>query len=83
MKKYLLPALTAVGLVALMPAKATAQEGLRIYVGPGYYESGYYPDYSNGPHEYYYYRRYYNYPPYYYYRPNYYYRSHRWHYHQH
>ncbi len=30
MKKYLLPALTAVGVVSLIPAKVKAQEGFSI-----------------------------------------------------
>ena len=78
MKKYLLPVLTGVGLVAFMPANAKAQVGFSIYAEPGYYESGYRPDYSYCPDH-----RYYYYPPYYYYRPYYYHRWHRWHYHQH
>lgn len=84
MKKYFLLALAAVATTGLAPSIAKAQEGFDIYVGPGYYESGYYPGYSYGPDEYYYYhRRYYYYPPYYYYQPNYYHRWHRWHHHDH
>jgi len=81
MKKYLLLGLAAVAAAGFAPSVAKAQEGFSVYVGPGYYESGYYPGYYYGPDEYYYYHRRYYYSPYYYhYRPYYY---HRWHHHDH
>ena len=85
MKKYLLLALAAVAVISLAPSIGKAQEGFSVYVEPGYYGGGYYPDYSYGPDEYYYYRRYYYYPPSYsyYYRPYYYHRWYRWHHRDH
>jgi hypothetical protein len=67
MKKILVLFLAAIGLLALIPTESKA--GIGIYVEPGYYENGYYPEYPG------YYRRYY-------YESNYYgdyYRWHQWH----
>ena len=36
MKRYILFGLTALGLVALAPTESKADDGLRVYVNPGY-----------------------------------------------
>jgi hypothetical protein len=67
MKKYLLLIPAALGLLALVPTKSSAQDfSFGVSVGPGYYNGGY----CDPGYGYYYYRRVYYrsayYQPYYY-----------------
>src|SRR6266446_6315653 len=80
MKNYLLLITAVLGLFALVPTKAKAQNfSVSFGGGRGYYEPGYYGGgYCDPGYEYYYHRRVYYRPAYY---PGYYYRYYRHHHH--